>query len=72
MQVVYNFIKLLPAIPMSVERPCTHPSNSEIRRWINDGAVRINFERWKADEEMPPLVYSLVFFPNGARRTTMI
>lgn len=73
MNVLQYLVGLRPAIPMSREKPCTHTSNSELRRWIADGSVQINGERWLADEEMPPLVWSLVFFPKSARnRTTLV
>lgn len=72
MNVLQFLIGLRPAIPMSREKPCTVASNSELRRWIADGSVQINEERWAADEEMPPMVWSLVFFPKSANRTTLV
>jgi len=64
-------LREIHALPMSREKPCVEVSNSELRRWINDGSVVLNHERWKHDEEMPPLVYSLVFFPKSRHRTTL-
>jgi hypothetical protein len=63
---------LRPALPMSVERPCTLMSNGELRRHIAQGGVLINSERIEVHEEIDFPVFSLVFFPNGARRTTII
>lgn len=73
-QTVLQFIlSLRPALPMSVEKPCTVASNSEVRRWITDGSVTINGERWKHDEPAPDLRWSIVFFPKSAkRRTTLV
>jgi hypothetical protein len=70
---------LRPALPLSREKPITKekpaspPSNGELRRWIRDGSVVINGERWQPEEEMPPMVWSLIFFPKSAKsRTTLI
>lgn len=73
MNVLQYLSQLRPAIPMSREKPCTVASNSELRRWIADGSVQINGERWSADEEAPASVWSLVFFPKSAKnRTTLV
>lgn len=63
---------LRPAIPMSVERPGTAMSSSELRRHITQGGVLVNGERITADEPIDFPVFSLVFFPKAARRTTII
>jgi hypothetical protein len=73
MNVLQYLMSLRPAVPMSVEKPCTETSNSELRRWIKDGSVTLNGERWDANDELPPLIYSLVFFPKShKRRTTLV
>jgi hypothetical protein len=78
MNVLQYVLSLRPALPLSIERasknkPHSAPSNGEVRRWINNGSVQINEERWTHDEEAPPMVWSLVFFPSsGARRATLI
>ena len=79
MNVLQYLNNLRPALPLSREKPCTKenpatpPSNGELRRWIKDGAVLINGERWMPEEEMPPMVWSLVFFPKSAiSRTTLV
>lgn len=47
-------------------------SNSEKRRWLDNGAVLINGQAAKPDDYMSSFrpIKSLVFFPNG-RRVTM-
>lgn len=72
MNVLQYLLSLRPAVPMSREKPCTVASNSEVRRWIADGSVHINGDRWAADEEAPVQVWSLVFFPKAKSRTTII
>jgi hypothetical protein len=48
-------------------------SNGEIRRMFNDKCIQINGDFFAFAEELPPLVYSLVLFPNNERlRRTLI
>lgn len=61
-------ISLRPAIPMSVEHPCTETSNSELRRWMRDNAVGCNGKPLKATDEVLFPVTSLVLFPKSAKR----
>jgi hypothetical protein len=63
---------LRPAIPMSVERPCTVMSRSELRRHMQQGGVLVNADRIDPAEEMDFPVFSIVFFPKAARRTTLV
>ena len=72
MNVLTFLNELRPALPMSVEKPCTQATNSELRRWIKDGAVLFNGERVVWDEEVDFPLISLVFFPSGKRRTTIL
>jgi hypothetical protein len=78
MTVLQFLNSLRPALPLSREKaskdhPHQPPSNGELRRWITDGSMQINGERWEPSEEMPPLVWSLVFFPKSAKsRTTLV
>ena len=65
-------LRALGCLPMSAEGRHPEASNSEIRRWLEQGAVEINGARIRPDQEMPDLVVSLVFFPGGKRRTTMM
>ncbi len=71
--VLQYLLNLRPALPMSREKPCSSASNGEVRRWIADGPILLNGERWTHDEPMPPLVWSLVFFPKSPKnRTTLL
>ena len=74
-----NFlISLKPALPLSIEKPPTKDqpassmSNGELRRLIEQGGVLINTERVTINEEIDFPVFSIVFFPKGARRTTIV
>jgi hypothetical protein len=67
-----ELIKHIGVVPMSVEKPCTNPSNSEIRRWLDQKAVVINGLRPSASSEVSFPIVELVFFPSGNRRTTVI
>ena len=60
-------------IPMSIEHPCTRPSKSEIKRWLNQSSVLINGKKPKAEEEIEFPITELVFFPKSkTRRTTVV
>jgi len=50
------------------------PSNAELKRWCKDRVVVLNGERLTdPDEEIWPFpISSLVFFPKGKRRTTIV
>lgn len=67
-----EIIKEIGVIPMSVEKPCTVPSNSEIRRWLDQQAVIINGKKPKANDKVEFPITQLVFFPKAKRRTTVI
>jgi 23S rRNA-/tRNA-specific pseudouridylate synthase len=70
MDVLTYLVSMRPAIPMSSEKPCAVASNSELRRWIENGSVLINGVNMKYNNEINK-VDSLVFFPNSKRRTTV-
>jgi hypothetical protein len=72
MNILEFVISLRPAVPMSQERPCTQASNSEIRRWIKDGSIQINRDMWTPSEDVPPVIYSVVFFPKSRKRCTTV
>jgi hypothetical protein len=78
MTVLQFILGLRPALPLSQEKPgskdkpCSVASNSEVKRWIDNGSVVINGERWKPEEEAPPMVWQLVFFPKSPKRATVI
>jgi hypothetical protein len=63
---------LRPALPMSVEKPCTPMSNGELKRHIEQGGVLLNGERVSLTEEINFPVFSIVFFPRGNRKTTIL
>lgn len=47
-------------------------SNSQKRRWLNEGAVHINGSSVKPDDDFPDTLISLVFFPKSNFKITMI
>ena len=58
-------------LPTSNERPGQQPSNSELRRWFKDKAIRVNGEFPVWDGPPPECCWDLVFFPKGKRCTTV-
>lgn len=70
--VIQFLANLRPALPMSAERPCTPMSNGELRRHLKQGGVLINGQTSSPEELLDFPVFSLVFFPKGARRTTLV
>jgi len=72
MNVLTHILNLRPALPMSVEKPCTIASNSEVRRWLDGGMVEINGNRPKAMDKVDFPIKSLVFFTKSKRRTTLL
>jgi hypothetical protein len=68
----YEYLKRFDHLPMSIERPCTIPTNSEIRRWLKQSAVIINGKRPKPSDEIEFPITELVYFPKGKRKTTVI
>lgn len=86
---VLSFLNSLrPALPYSAEKAkdadgkCVLMSNGELRRMLQNRAILLNGETdWKWDEEAPPMVWQLVFFPKAtkakepakfSRRTTIV
>lgn len=72
-------LSLRPALPLSVERPPgefekdeLNPSNGEVRRWLKNHAVIVNGEPLLEKDIVDFPVFSLVFFPKGKRRTTLV
>lgn len=43
-------------------------STSELRRWFASGCVELNYERVAWNDPLPPVIKSLVLFPNNARK----
>lgn len=46
-------------------------SNGQLRRWLNNGSVRINGTRPKPEQELTFPVTELVYFPGRARQVTV-
>ena len=69
--VLQYLISLRPAIPFSTTE-CRPMSNMELRRACSQSAVLINGETVTHEEKMDFPVFSLVFFPKGKRRTTLV
>jgi hypothetical protein len=65
-------IKHIEVIPMSVEKPCTKPTNGELRRWFESKSVVLNGVTPKPFDEVEFPIESLIFFPKGKRKTTVI
>jgi hypothetical protein len=66
-------VRLRPAVPMSLERPCREASNSEIRRWLDGGMIEINGGRPKAMDKLNFPIKSLVLFPKSkSRKCTLV
>ena len=59
-------------LPKSLEHGIRPPSNSELFRWLRDGAIIINGQTPKPYEEITFPITELVFFPKGKRRTTLV
>lgn len=73
MNALYWIHALRPALPMSVERPCTPMSRSELRRHMQQGGVVVNGEPLRPEERLNFPVFSIVFFPKSpSRRTTIL
>ena len=68
-----EFLKQYKYLPTSVlSVPYHRPSNSEIRKWLNDGAVQINGVIPKPGDEIEFPIKELVFFSKSKRRTTIV
>lgn len=72
MQALEFVLSMRPSVPFSIERACQEATNSEIRRWFKNKAIRINgeFPNWDSKIQLP--VVELVFFPKGKRKTTVL
>lgn len=74
----FEFVKFLGVIPLSIEKPpskenpASPPSNAEIRRWLDQGAVHINGRPHKANEIVTLPVTSLIFFPKSRNRRATV
>lgn len=58
---------------MSVEKPAIKASGSELRRWLINGNVEVNFQKIGPEDPWPPIVKSVILFPKSkTRRCTLI
>lgn len=70
---VWEFFVNLPFVPSMAAPNPMWASKSEVRRMIEQGAIRLNWHTdWKADDPMPPFILELTLFPSGARITTLV
>ena len=67
-----ELVYYIGVIPMSVEKPCTIPSRSEVRRWLDQKSVVINGVTATSKDEVDFPIISLVFFPNSKKRKTTV
>lgn len=67
-----DYLKSLSFLPPNVERGIKKPSNGDLKRWFNMGAVIINGETPKAKNTISFPVWELVFFPKSKRKVTMV
>lgn len=72
MQALEFLLSLRPALPFSIEKPCQLATNSEVRRWCNNRAVRINGEFVGWDDGIKFPITDLVFFPQSRKRKTTL
>lgn len=52
----------------SSERSPSTASNSELRRWLNEGVLRINGQVVKAEDQIPQPVTSVILWARSKRR----
>lgn len=57
---------------LSIEGKTMLASNSERKRWLENGAVLINGKKPKPFDKMELPIIELVFFPNSKRKITMV
>lgn len=56
----------------SIERAPEKASGSEIRRWFSNKAIEINGLTYAANDPWPPVLKSIVLFPNSVKRRTTL
>lgn len=72
MNVLTYLNSMRPSLPYSAEKSCTLVSNAELRRWLQNGSVLINHEKFAWDELIDFPIFSLVFFPKSEKRKTTV
>lgn len=69
---IWEFFSKLPFMPSITAPNPMWASNSDIRRMIEQGAIRLNWHTdWHPDEEMPSMITEITLFPSGPRCTTL-
>ena len=59
------------SLPLSIEgKHLGQPSNGEVKRWLENKAVKINGKFPLPNDNIYHPIKELVFFPNGKRKTT--
>lgn len=43
-------------------------TNGELRRWIQQGALEVNFQKIDINDPWPPIIKSVVLFPKSKKR----
>jgi hypothetical protein len=59
-------------LPCSREKSPKRASKSELRRWLTQRSVTINDTTPQPDDVLTFPIQSLVFFPKGKSKTTML
>ena len=67
-----EYLKGLPRQYLPRSSLHKEPSNSEIYRWLKDGAVVINGGKPKPNDLVEYPITELVFFPSGKRKVTLV
>jgi hypothetical protein len=52
----------------SNEKKGEKASNSELRRWLDQSSIEVNFTPIKANDPWPPVIKSIVMFPKSAKK----
>ena len=68
--IAFEYLKQFPCLPVVLKRgegreKYGRPSNSEIKRWLENGSVAINEKTPKPHDEIEFPITELVFFPTG-------
>jgi hypothetical protein len=66
----FNVLFLIGLFPWSDITQSLQPSRSEVKRWLEQGAIRINGKFPKPHECVYFPIEDLVFFPGAKRQTT--
>ena len=71
----FEYLKVLQnhakCSPMSKEKPHSEASNSEIRRWLEKGSVRINEKAVQPNDVLEFPIKQLIFFKGSKSQCTI-